>query len=69
MHVYILDEHVSVIMYGYSPNNAGGDQMTVARTRGTQRIRSNAERGKERLEGLVPVIEDWHAKMCFLGVS
>ncbi len=30
---------------------------------------SNSERQKERLEGLVPVCEDWHAKMCLLGVS
>ena len=26
-------------------------------------------RGKDRLEGLKPVVEDWHAKVCFLGVS
>lgn len=43
--------------------------MTVARARGSKRIRSNAERGKERLEGLAPAIEDWHAKVCLLGVS
>ena len=42
--------------------------MTVARTRGCKRIRSNAERGKERLEGFVPVIEDWHVKVSLLGV-
>ena len=24
---------------------------------------------RERLEGLKPVIEDWHAKVCLLGVS
>ena len=47
----------------------GGDQMTVARARGSQRIRKNSERGKERLEGLAPVCEDWHAKLCFLGMS
>ena len=47
----------------------GGDQMTAARTRGSKRIRSNSLRGKERLEGLVPVVEDWHAKVCLLGVS
>lgn len=47
----------------------GGDQMTAARARGSQRIRSNSERGKDRLEGLQPVVEDWHAKVCLLGVS
>ena len=30
--------------------------MTAARTRGCKRIRSNAERGKERLEGFTAVI-------------
>ena len=43
--------------------------MTVARTRGCKRIRCNAERGKERLEGFTPVIENWHAKGVLLGVS
>ena len=42
--------------------------MTVARTRGCKRIRCNAERGKERLEGFHALIEDWHAKGVFLGV-
>ena len=46
----------------------GGDQMTAARTRGCKRIRSNAERGKERLEGFHALIEDWHAKGILLGV-
>lgn len=42
--------------------------MTASRTRGSQRIRLNAGRGKERLEGLSPVVEDWHAKVCLLEV-
>ena len=46
----------------------GGDQLTVARARGSQRIRKNSECGKERLEGLIPVCEDWHTKLCLLGV-
>lgn len=47
----------------------GGDQLTVKRARGSQHIRSNSLRGRDRLEGLKPVIEDWHAKVCLLGVS
>ena len=43
--------------------------MTAARTRGCQRIRSNAERGKERLQGFNAFVEDWHAKGVLLGVS
>ncbi len=47
----------------------GGDMLTAKRARGGQDIRSNLERGKDRLEGLVPVIEDGHTKVCLLGVS
>ena len=46
----------------------GGDQLTVARIRGAQRIRRNSYNGRDRVEGLVPVVEDWHAKVCFLKV-
>lgn len=47
----------------------GGDQLTVARIRGAQRIRGNSETSEQRFEGLLPVAEDWHAKMCFLEVG
>ena len=47
----------------------GGDLLTAKRARGSQYIRSNSLRGKDRLEGFKPVVEDWHAKMCFIGVS
>ena len=42
--------------------------MTVARTRGCKEVMSTADRGTERLEGLIPVVENWHAKMCLLEV-
>ena len=45
-----------------------GDQLTVARICGCPRLLSNAHRGQECLEGLIPVVEDWHAKMCFMKV-
>ena len=41
----------------------GGDQLTAKRARGSQYVRSNSLRGKERLEGLKPVVEDWHTKV------
>ena len=46
----------------------GGDQLTAARARGTQRIRSNSERPLDRLEGLEPCCEDWDAKGVLLRV-
>ena len=47
----------------------GGDQLTAKRARGSQHVRNNSLRGKDRLEGLKPVVEDWHAKVCLLGIS
>lgn len=46
----------------------GGDLLTVARMRGAQRIRGNSEKSAERFEGLFPVAEDWHGKVCLLEV-
>ena len=40
--------------------------MTASRIRGSQRIRSNAERDKQKL---LAVEEDWHAKVTVLAVS
>ena len=42
----------------------GGDQLTVARTRGTQALRDTEETPVHRLEGIVPVVEDWHARVA-----
>ena len=52
----------------YAMTLVGGDQLTVARIRGAQRIRGNSETSQQRFDGLLPVAEDWHAKMCFLEV-
>ena len=45
----------------------GGDQLTIARARGSIAARLDITR-RERLEGLLPVVEDWHAKQCLLKV-
>ena len=37
----------------------GGDQLTCAQDLAT---------AVERMEGLVPVVEDWHTKMCLFDV-
>ena len=46
----------------------GGDQLTIARVRSAQLIRANSNSSHSRLEGLVPSIQDWHAKLCFMQV-
>ena len=47
----------------------GGDQLTAARARSSQRHRANALTPVGRLEGLVPMVEDWHTKAALLRVS
>ena len=59
--VKLLDDRFHQLLFG-------GDQLTVARARGAQRIRANSESASARLQGLVPVCEDWHAKQCLMGV-
>lgn len=46
----------------------GGDQLTVARVRGAQAIRDTHDKRVDRFEGVIPVVEDWHARMTFLKV-
>ena len=47
----------------------GGDQLTAKRARAGIRIRNNSMNSADRLEGLLPVAEDWHTKVVFLEVS
>ena len=47
----------------------GGDQLTVARARGAQRVMSNSVSHMSHIHGLIPCVEDWHTKLNLLGVS
>ena len=46
----------------------GGDQLTVCRSRAAQSARCNDDVPIERLEGLIPVVEDWHARLTLMRV-
>ena len=46
----------------------GGDQLTVARIRSAQAARLNSESGSGQLRGFLPVVEDWHARLCLMEV-
>ena len=46
----------------------GGDQLTVVRVRSTQALRDTLDSATQRYEGLIPVIEDWHARVILLQV-
>ena len=47
----------------------GGDQLTAARGRGAKKAKVNEDSPTSRLEGLIPVAEDWHTKVTLLQVS
>jgi len=55
--------------YAMCKSLIGGDQLTVARVRGSAAARVDHQTKKDRLEGFIPVVEDWHAKQCLLKVN
>lgn len=46
----------------------GGDQLTAARIRGAILIRDDHDTNDEKLNGFLPVVEDWHCRMTLLKV-
>lgn len=62
-------EKVEVPKAVFSPVLLGGDQLTAARVRGAQKAKVSDDVPVNRMEGIVPVAEDWHTKMNFMGVS
>ena len=59
---YIGDNFVGKVL-------SGGDLLTCERQRCAQNHVMDGDTPKERLELLLPVIEDWHTLMCLLEVS
>ena len=47
----------------------GGDQLSTSMTRRVKAERGNSTTIKNRLEGLEPVCEDWHTKLCLVMVK
>ena len=68
------DEHIQIDEEIFHQILFGGDQLTVVRARSSQAVRADhSTRGqictrRDRLEGLLPVVEDWHTKQCLLKV-
>ena len=52
-----------------SPRLLFGDQLTVARARGAAALRIWHKTSLNRLEGHVPVVSDWHTRLCLVTVS
>ena len=47
----------------------GGEQLTVAWIPGTQTLQDTQETAKLCLEGVVPVVKDWHSRTTFMKVD
>lgn len=62
-------ETMTVDRTQFSPVLFGGDQLTVARARGARNLRLNHDDAIDRFEGIIPVVEDWHARVHLLEVS
>ena len=46
-----------------------GDHLSTARARNCVMIQNNAENNFGTLNGLLPVVEDWHVKVCLMEVG
>ena len=64
-----IDETVQVRKASLHPILMGGDQLTAARARGAKKAKVNDDSPTSRLDGLVPVAEDWHTKVLLLKVN
>ena len=53
----------------FHPILFGGDQLTVARARSAMKVRVKSNTSAKKFTGIIPVVEDWHTKANFLGVS
>ena len=60
---------VFLIMMILGSSVVGGDQLTASRIRGTQAQRRLQDKAVDRLEGVIPVVEDWQARMALMKVS
>lgn len=63
------EQQVTLQVHDFHQVLLGEDQLTVARIRGAQRIRVSSESASARLQGFIPVVEDWNAKQCLMGIS
>jgi len=58
-----IEHHVAPI-----PRLLFGDQLTLARVRGAAVLRSSHIFEPNQLGGFVPVVSDWHARLCLVTV-
>ena len=66
-----ITEGTTVIMKdkSYVKTLLGDDYLSAVRAHGSQLILRTSELKERRLDGFLPVSEDWHSKVCLLEAS
>ena len=54
--------------FGGFQSSTIGDQVTAERAQNMQKVWDNSDTASHGMDGLVPVSEDWHSKMCLYKV-
>ena len=66
---FVVDGEVTTVNdVTFWPILFGGDQLTAVRARGAQALRCTHDTSTDRIDGLFPVIEDWHARVTLAKV-
>ena len=65
----VNEQTITIYKSLINPLLFGGDQLTAARARSAKKAKVNSIKAQTRLDGLVPVAEDWHTKLNLLTVS
>ena len=63
------EEVMTIEDHSFVTTLVGGDQLTTARACCALLIQEDRDLGKDCLDGLLPVTEDWHAKLCLMEVT
>ena len=63
------EEVMTIEDHSFVTTLVGGDQLTTARACGALLIQEDCDLGKDRLDELLPVTEDWHAKRNLMKVT
>ena len=63
------DDVIRLSRASIHPILIGGDQLTACRARGAKKAKVNSFVAESRLDSLIPVAEDWHARFNFIEVS
>ena len=61
-------EVISISKAKLHPILFGGDQLTASRARGAKKAKVNSEEPLSRLDGLIPIAEDWHTRLNLIEV-